>query len=117
MRLGWIALGLAATGLLTLPAIAGASTAAAGQTEAQPSPSATSSPTPGSAANGAGMPGKQVFQDVCGSCHDLTVSTDQTKSREDWQATVSRMVNSGAPLSDEQAAEVVDYLAKNYGTR
>jgi cytochrome c5 len=62
------------------------------------------------------MPGKAVFQDTCGNCHDLAVTTDQRKSREDWNTTVTRMVSNGAPLSDDQVAQVVDYLAKNYGT-
>ena len=52
---------------------------------------------------------------MCGTCHDLTLTTDQRKSRDGWQTTVTRMVSSGAALTDDQAAQVIDYLAKNYG--
>jgi len=113
MKLGWFALGLTAAGLLTVPAVAAVSMDLAQPTSAQPASSA--SPVP-AASDGGAMKGKQVFQQICGACHDLAVSTGQVKSREDWQATVSRMANDGAALTDEEVAEVVAYLARNYGT-
>ena len=111
MKFGSLALGLAIGGCLALSALAAVSADVAHAAGA-------SSTAPGSATSDAAvLKGKQVFQEVCGACHDLAVSTSQTKSREDWQATVSRMANDGAALNDEQIAQVVAYLAKTYGTQ
>jgi mono/diheme cytochrome c family protein len=103
---GWLA--LAAT-LVVRPALAAPA--------ASPATGPAAAPAAGGAAPAAAAaPGQAVFQDVCGNCHDLALSTGLKKSRDDWQATVSRMVSNGAPLSDAQVALVVDYLAKAYGT-
>lgn len=107
MQLGWFTAGLAVTGLLTLSAVAAA----------QPAPAAPAAAPAGAAPAANGGAGKQLFEGACGACHDLTVSTDQRKSHDDWQATVTRMVGSGAPLNDQEAAQVVEYLSKNFGTK
>jgi cytochrome c5 len=96
---GWIVPGVAAAALLALSAVVAASGAFA----------ATASAPPAAAS------GKTVFEESCGNCHDLAVSTDLRKSREEWQATVNRMITSGASLSDDEVAKVVEYLAQNYG--
>ena len=59
--------------------------------------------------------GKAVFESVCSNCHELSIATDQRKTRADWGETVDRMIGHGAPLSSDQAAQVVDYLTKTYG--
>lgn len=59
-------------------------------------------------------PGKALFESVCSNCHEINVTTDQRKSRADWQATVDRMVGHGAPITGEQAVQITDYLAKTY---
>ncbi|MGZ3273725.1 MAG: c-type cytochrome [Caulobacteraceae bacterium] len=112
MKLGWLALGLTAAGLFTVPAVAAVSMELADPAAAQPVSSAAPVPA---ASDGAAVKGKQVFQEICGSCHDLAVSTVQMKSHDDWQATVSRMANEGAALTDDQVAQVVAYLTKTYG--
>ena len=114
MKLGWLALGFAAAGLLAAPAVAAVSMDRAQPAAAQSGPSDAPS---AAASDNTAAKGKQVFQETCGACHDLAVSTGQTKSRDDWQATVSRMENEGAPITDEQAAQVVAYLSKNFGAR
>jgi cytochrome c5 len=96
----WIASGVAAAALMAVSAVMAASMA-----------HAASAP-----ANGAAAPGKAIFEEQCGTCHELSVTTELRKSHDEWQATVARMITSGAALSDEQAAQVVDYLSKNYGT-
>jgi cytochrome c5 len=59
-------------------------------------------------------PGKALFETVCSNCHELNVTTDQRKSRADWQATVDKMIAHGAPMTSDQAAQITDYLAKTY---
>jgi cytochrome c5 len=98
----WIVPGVAAAALLVLSTAVASSRSLA----------APASPPP---ATNAAAPGKAVFEDQCGTCHDLAVSTDLRKSRDEWQATVNRMLTSGASLTDDEVAKVVDYLTKNYG--
>jgi cytochrome c5 len=101
----WIVPGVAAAAFLAMSAFMATS----------PTLAATG-PAPAAPANSGAAPGKAVFEELCGNCHDLAVTTDQRKSRDGWQTTVTRMVSSGAALTDEQAAQVIDYLTKNYGT-
>ena len=60
-------------------------------------------------------PTKALFESTCGGCHDLATTTGQRKTHAEWASTVDRMVTRGAPLSEPQAAEITDYLARHYG--
>jgi cytochrome c5 len=112
MKRGWLSLGLSAGVLFAMSVVTVCPMALAEPAAAQTSQSTAPGHT---ASDSAAMKGKQVFEEVCGACHDPAVSTAQVKSRDDWQATVSRMATEGAPLTDEQVAQVVAFLAKNYG--
>lgn len=57
---------------------------------------------------------KALFEQTCSACHDLSTVTGQRKTRADWADTVQQMVGMGAQLTDDQAAQVVDYLSKTY---
>jgi hypothetical protein len=57
---------------------------------------------------------KAQFEDVCGNCHDLYVTTDQRKTRDGWATTVGKMIGYGAPLSEAEAGEILDYLSTQY---
>jgi len=57
---------------------------------------------------------KARFEDVCGNCHDLYVTTDQRKDRAGWTKTMGKMMGYGAPLSDAEAGEILDYLSMQY---
>jgi competence ComEA-like helix-hairpin-helix protein len=61
-------------------------------------------------------PGKDLFANVCSTCHGLEIATSQKKSRALWQATVDSMVAMGAEANKKQVEEIVNYLAKNFGT-
>ena len=60
--------------------------------------------------------GKDLFMNVCSTCHALDIATSQKKTRALWQATVDSMVAMGAEANKQQAAAIVNYLAKNFGT-
>lgn len=60
-------------------------------------------------------PGKDLFANVCSTCHDLDVATSQKKPRAGWQSTVDSMVAKGAEANKEQVEAIVSYLAKNFG--
>ena len=81
---------------------------------AQP-PAAAEAP-PVTSSEPASSKGQAVFENRCGSCHDLGVAAKKLRSRAEWQTIVTRMHGYGAPLSDEEAAQVLEYLAKNYSS-
>lgn len=75
--------------------------------EAQPAPTKH-------AASTADHPGKPLVETSCAKCHDLVMVTSQRKSREDWSMTVDKMMTHGAPITDQQAEQIIDYLAQAY---
>jgi cytochrome c5 len=72
----------------------------------------------GEAAYGADKPAGEaqgLFEQKCGTCHSTSRATSQKKTAREWERTVLRMKNGyGAPVSDEDARAVIDYLAKNH---
>jgi len=59
--------------------------------------------------------GKALLQERCTSCHGLDRTTSATKTREEWEKTVTRMVQKGAELNEEEMTILIDYLAETYG--
>ena len=54
---------------------------------------------------------QRSLQDVCGSkCHRIELFATARKSYEDWYDTVQKMVDRGAIGTDEQFADIMDYL-------
>ena len=58
--------------------------------------------------------GKAILEGACTSCHGVDFIAERRKSRDDWEFTVSRMIDKGAALDEASAAVLVDYLAKTY---
>ena len=64
-------------------------------------------------------PARQKIEANCGSCHslDYILGNSPFMTRSVWDAEVTKMIKAyGAPVSDEDAKDIVDYLSKNYGT-
>jgi cytochrome c5 len=59
--------------------------------------------------------GKQILQDKCAACHDLTFVTKQHLNKDEWNDMVKIMVASGATVSDAEMPVLIDYLVKNFG--
>jgi cytochrome c5 len=57
---------------------------------------------------------KGLFESACSSCHDTGFVGEHRKNRADWEFTVSTMISRGAELNPDEAALIVDYLAKTY---
>jgi mono/diheme cytochrome c family protein len=96
-------------------ALAGAVAITAGRAaHAQPSPPPADSAATSSAPEADTSLVKVLVKKVCGTCHELGIVTSQRKSPADWDATVTKMMGMGAQLTDDQADEVVDYLARTY---
>lgn len=57
-----------------------------------------------------------LFEQKCNSCHSMSRATSQKKTAREWERTVLRMKNAnGAPISDQEAKTIIDYLSKKYG--
>jgi cytochrome c5 len=56
------------------------------------------------------LPGKKIFERVCGQCHSTERVMLKNKDVEGWRRTVAAMRARGAKLNDEEAQWVVEYL-------
>jgi competence protein ComEA len=60
--------------------------------------------------------GRDAVKKMCGgACHDLDVIVAERLSKQGWTNVVDTMISRGATGSDEEIAEVVDYLATHFG--
>lgn len=60
-------------------------------------------------------PGKETVQKDCLSCHSVRIATSTRGTADDWAATVSKMIGRGANVSDDDADQIVDYMATHFG--
>lgn len=63
-------------------------------------------------------PGKDAVETNCGGCHslDYVQMNSPFMKPETWTAEVTKMIKvMGAPISDDDAKKIVDYLTANYG--
>jgi len=61
-------------------------------------------------------PGKSIVLNTCTLCHDLKRIKLGRRSPEEWEETLSAMLNEGAPLSDDAFPVVHAYLSRHFGT-
>jgi len=59
--------------------------------------------------------GKTLFENKCGSCHELSMTTDLRKTADEWAVTIADMLERGAPLNYDDAEKIYTYLVENYG--
>ena len=62
--------------------------------------------------------GREKVEANCVACHslDYIVANSPFLTRQVWDAEVTKMIKAfGAPISDAEAKEIVDYLSANYG--
>jgi hypothetical protein len=58
--------------------------------------------------------GKELAESICIVCHSFDRVSSSHKSQAEWELTVRRMVEHGAPLNDEQQGSIIEYLAIIY---
>jgi len=63
-------------------------------------------------------PGYDKVSTLCNICHSTDYITMQPAfPRATWTAEVNKMIKvMGAPINEEDAETIIDYLAQNYGT-
>jgi streptogramin lyase len=60
-------------------------------------------------------PARGFVESNCLTCHAAGVITSKNFSREEWEATIQRMVTYGAVIPPDQRTTLVQYLVTNYG--
>ena len=62
-------------------------------------------------------PGMDKTSTLCNICHSVDYITMQPPfPRAQWTATVNKMIKvMGAPINEEDAKTIIDYLSTNYG--
>jgi cytochrome c oxidase cbb3-type subunit 3 len=73
----------------------------------------TEAQTPRAAVQFPDAPGKDVVQKVCNTCHGPEVTVAKGRTRQQWGEVITSMVGRGAKATDQEFAQVLDYLAKN----
>ena len=58
--------------------------------------------------------GKDLVENICGSCHGLDVVVAQHATKDGWASIVDYMVQRGATGTPEEMQTITDYLAKNF---
>lgn len=85
-------------------------------TEMPVPPATTMPPSPEPAASQQNIfgAGKDLAKSVCIVCHSFDRVSNSHKSRAEWETTVKRMVDHGAPLDETQKISVIEYLFAAY---
>jgi cytochrome c oxidase cbb3-type subunit 3 len=60
-------------------------------------------------------PAAATFQKICGACHTVDTVTSQRRSRAQWQESIASMIAKGAKGSDDEFAQILQYLTSQYG--
>jgi mono/diheme cytochrome c family protein len=58
---------------------------------------------------------RALFLDACTACHTLERVRQQRLGKEEWRHLIAGMLSEGVPLTDDEIALLVDYLAENFG--
>jgi hypothetical protein len=59
---------------------------------------------------------KALFEQKCCTCHSIEISKSKKKTSNEWESTVIRMKDvNGAPITNDEAKDIIDYLSKHYG--
>jgi hypothetical protein len=59
---------------------------------------------------------KELFEQVCSTCHNLNLPKSQRLNRANWEWVVGDMVDIGCKFVDRRVKDrIVSYLVENYG--
>jgi mono/diheme cytochrome c family protein len=99
----WALVVLLAALLVLMLVLAGCSSSSSQATQAPASSDSTS------------LDGAALLETRCSVCHSADRATRASKTLEEWDVTVTRMINKGARLTEAEKSVLLDYLAKTYG--
>jgi len=61
------------------------------------------------------LDGEALLDARCSACHSADRARQVTQTHDEWDQTVTRMINKGAQLTEEEKTFLVDYLTDTYG--
>jgi cytochrome c5 len=86
--------------------------------EAPPGSPMASASAAAPAAGGAVADGKALFEQKCGLCHGLGLSTSRTETTAGWTSIVKQMQGKKSGwISDDEAAKIVEFLTAEHGRK
>jgi competence protein ComEA len=59
--------------------------------------------------------GKDLVDQVCGACHGTDLVSSRRATKQGWSYIVDDMVSRGASATNDQIAQINEYLAKYFG--
>ena len=59
--------------------------------------------------------GKELVEEICSLCHEWERVKEQHLSRDQWAGVIKGMIFEGAPVTEEEFDQIVNYLARHYG--
>lgn len=59
--------------------------------------------------------GQSLTAEVCGQCHSVGMFANQRKSRDEWNATIGRMIEKGMEAEEDELYAISDYLTEKLG--
>jgi competence protein ComEA len=62
-------------------------------------------------------PGKETTVRICGTCHGAEIALGKRLTRDGWSQIVVNMIQRGAQGSDDELADVVDYLTNTVSAK
>lgn len=62
----------------------------------------------------AAVDGAALLEKRCSVCHPAAKPKGAKKSKEQWEATVTKMMGKGAKLTADEKKALVDHLSKTY---
>jgi cytochrome c5 len=80
----------------------------------QPTPAIQQQPTV-APQNAPAIDGASIVENQCAACHSSNMIKRVRKTHDQWDQTVSQMIDRGAQLSDAERKALVDYLTATYG--
>jgi len=61
-------------------------------------------------------PARRLIKKRCFSCHTTARIYKSTRSSEEWDKIVARMIRHGAKLDTGEKSQILDYLKENYSS-
>jgi glyoxylase-like metal-dependent hydrolase (beta-lactamase superfamily II) len=65
----------------------------------------------------ADLPLQQLLQTTCSACHNLDRVNNKKADKDEWTATVTRMIEHGAKLAPPDVPSLIDFLARTRGVQ
>lgn len=59
--------------------------------------------------------GQALTVEICGQCHSVGMFANQRKSRDEWNATIGRMIEKGMEAEEDDLYAISDYLTEKLG--